>query len=132
MKSLKIIFLYIIGVSLFTSCEKDKDTANIPPSAVQGTYKGKYGTGNNSPSSFYSLNIKSNGVLEELSSGGAVLGVGSWTISGNTFKGTYLTVLPAAGYSVKATLDLATNRLTGTWGYGSSDSDGGKWFMIKE
>ena len=129
MKHLKILFLFVASTAFFTSCKKEKADINITPSMVQGMYEG---TGNNAPSSFYSFNVKENGVLEELNNSGMVVGTGTWTISGETFKGKYLTVFPTASYSVKATFDLTTDKLTGTWGYGDSETDGGKWFMNKE
>lgn len=132
MKHLQFIFLLVLSIGSLVACKKDKEDINIPASMVEGQYEGKYGTGNNNPSSFYSFNIKANGVLEEVSNTGNVVGTGTWTISGETFKGKYLTTFPAASYSVKATFDVATDKLTGTWGYGDSETDGGKWFMDKE
>lgn len=132
MKRLQFLFLFVMSCGLFTACKKDKDPINIPASMIEGAYKGKYGTGSNNPSSFYSFNLKTNGILEEVNNTGTVVGTGTWSISGETFKAKYLTTLPAASYSVKATFDVATDKLTGTWGYGNSETDGGKWFMEKQ
>lgn len=133
MKLLKIVFLFALGLSVFTSCKKDKDTITVPVADIAGKYEGKFGTDNNNPSSFYSFNIKQNGTLEELSSSGEMIGTGTWTLNGNSFRGSYHYIFPATSFFVvTGTYDAHSKKITGTWGYGSNDKDGGKWHMTKK
>lgn len=133
MKRLQFIFLFVLSTVLFTACKKDKNDPEVSSGEVAATYEGKFGTGNNSPSSFFSFNVKPDGVLEELNSSGSVKGKGIWTISGNTFQGTTHDLFPVTNfYSYRATYDAATKKLTGTWGYGNNETDGGQWHMTKK
>lgn len=135
MKQLKFFLALFIGALLFTSCKKDKDddTKAPPMPDIPGVYIGKYGTGNNTPSSFYSFNIKGDGTIQEINSSGLVVGTGTWTLNGKTFRASYHYTMPATAFFVaSATYDPITKKLAGTWGYGSSDNDGGKWHMTKQ
>jgi hypothetical protein len=133
MKLLKIVFLLAFGLSLFTSCKKDKDPVTVPSSQFAGIYVGKYATGNTTPIVFFSFNIKQNGTLDELDETGQVIGTGTWTLNGNTFKATSQYVSPATNvFALIASYDASSKKLTGTWGYGHNDKDGGKWHMTKK
>lgn len=133
MKVLRILLLLVFGISLFSSCSKSHDPVSVPVSDLSGKYEGKFGTGTNSPSSFFGFNIKQNGTLEEISSSGEVIGTGTWTITGNNFTGSYHYIFPATSFfKVAGTYDASSKKISGTWGYGSSDKDGGKWFMTKQ
>ncbi len=135
MKLFKFLLIAFLSAALFTACNKDKDDTviNIPASELTGVFEGKFGTGSNNPSSFYSFNIKADGTMEELGSGGTVNGTGTWTITGNVFRATHHYTFPATSFFVTTGVyDPATKTISGTWGYGSSDSDGGKWYMTKK
>eukprot|EP01035_Chromulina_nebulosa_P058173 gene58173-79673_t len=118
MKKFKNLFLFLLASLVLISCKKDTNTLTSPHT-IAGIYEGKFGTGNNTPASFYSFNIKPNGILEEISNTGEVLGTGIWTISGSTFQGSYDYDEPSNNsYSVKATYNASAKNLTnGTWGY---------------
>lgn len=133
MKLLQWILPSLFGLFLLTSCKKDKAQVNISATEVAGVYIGKYGTGNNNPSSFYGFNLSANGNMQEINSGGEVIGTGTWTINGTTFRATYHYTFPATAFFVATGMyDPSTKKITGTWGYGNSDSDGGKWHMTKK
>lgn len=133
MKIVKIIFLSILSIGFFAACKKNKDDIQIPVAEVAGMYEGKYGTGNNTPSTFYSFNLKADGTMEELASDGEVKGTGTWGMSGNTFTANHKYTFPANAFFVSTgTYDASAKKITGTWGYGSSNSDGGKWYMVKK
>lgn len=133
MKLLKIAVLSLLCVSTFMACKKDKDdktTTNA--SGMAGTWVGKYGNGTDSPNIYYAFSIKSNGTLEEINKYGVKIGEGIWTISGNKFVATlHYLANPSGGFSVTATLNDSKNKLTGTWGYGNSATDGGAFYMNK-
>ena len=134
MKQLKFLFVLVLGITLFASCNKDKDdVVSIPATELTGVLEGKYGTGTNTPSSFYSFNLKADGTMQELNSAGEINGTGTWTITGTTFRATHHYLFPANAFFVTTgTYNTATKTITGTWGYGSNDSDGGKWYMTKK
>lgn len=132
MNALKFIFLFAIGFHLFLSCKKGNDQPVIA-NDISGVYEGKFGTGTNNPSSFWSFRLKANGELEELSSDGTLTGKGTWTLDGTTMQASYHYLFPLTSFfSVTATYDASTKRFSGTWGYGSSNIDGGKWYMTKK
>lgn len=133
MKNLKLVLLFVLGISAIISCKKDNDQINPPSTSIAAVYEGKFGTGTNVPSSFFSFKVDANGVLQEVNSTGTVIGKGIWTLTGNTFYGTYHYLPPSNNtYSVKATYDVAAKKFTGTWGYGNNDTNGGDWFMVKK
>lgn len=133
MKLFKFLFLFVFGITTFIACKKDKGNTTIPVADIAAPYAGKYGTGNNNPSSFFSFNVKAGGALEELNSSGGVIGTGTWNFSGNIFTAFYHYLTPAtAFFSVKAVYDPSLKKLTGTWGYGASNNDGGKFYMTKK
>jgi len=70
-------------------------------------------------------------VIQELNSSGAAKGEGSWTLQGNTLKGTYnMLFSPYNEYSVIVTID-GSGAMVGTWGFDKNGSDGGKVSMTK-
>ena len=128
MKFVKFAVIALLMPVIFVSCKKDNDTV-LP---VEGTWNGLYGFGIDPPSISYKLNIKHDGTIEELSTSGNVKGSGTWSFSGNTLTGHYQWKAPMSTvFSIIATYDPATNKLTGTWGYDNDPTDGGKWESTK-
>jgi hypothetical protein len=133
LKRVALFFSLLAGIIGFYSCKKDKQETSTPATEIAAPYEGKFGTGTNTPSSFYSFNLKEDGTLEEVNNAGVVVGKGTWSIQGNSFQGYYHYLTPVTStFSVTATYDQAAKKLSGTWGYGSSNQDGGKWFMVKK
>jgi len=104
-----IMALFITGA--FIACKKDHDA---PAFKIEGSWTGKIGTGAETPSGQYALNIKAGGNLERIGATGSVSASGSWNLTGNTFTGIYFysngTVVDVTG-----TVDKSTNKITGTW-----------------
>lgn len=124
MKFVKFSIVALLMPVIFFSCKKDNDT--VKP--VEGNWNGLYGFGIDPPSISYKLNIKHDGTIEELNASGNVKGSGTWNFNGNTLTGHYQWKAPLnTVFSIIATYDPATNKLTGTWGYDNSATDGGKW-----
>ncbi len=132
MKVLKIAIIALAVSTGFLACKKDSATP-LPTQAVAGRYDGKFGFDNETPDNDYTLNIKSDGVIQEIGqSSGNPTGQGTWKLNGNTLSATYkMLFAPYNQYSLVATFDAKTGKLTGTWGYDNSATDGGKLDMTK-
>jgi hypothetical protein len=131
MKFLKIACLAFVVLLMF-ACSKSTDKP-ASSTTIEGIWTGKYGTGNNEPSVFYSFNIKAGGVIEELDANGAVKGQGTWELENNILMATYSYLPPANNkFSVLGAFNVAQGRILGNWGYGESVTDGGTWEMTKK
>jgi hypothetical protein len=126
MKVLTIAIITLVVSTAFLACKKDSSKPSTP--AVAGIYDGKYGFDTETPDNDYTLNIRADGVIQEIGqSSGNPTGQGTWQLNGNTLTATYKMLFsPYNQYSVIATFDAATGKLTGTWGYDNSGTDGGK------
>lgn len=100
-------------------------------SLFKGYWKGKYGTGTSLPTYDYTMVLEEDGKFTVASNStifGSSPATGTYTISGNIFKGTYM-YLFGGQYSCKGTFNAATKRITGTWGYGTSVVNGGGFYL---
>jgi hypothetical protein len=126
--------LVALAMLLAVACSKNSDKPS-PSSTdtIEGTWVGKYGTGNNNPGSFFSFNIKANGVIEEIGSDGQVKGTGTWKLENKILSATYTWVPPSGTkFSVLGAFNAAQGKILGNWGYGNSVTDGGLWEMNKK
>jgi len=133
MKFLKTLMAALVVATTFMSCSKDDDPA--PSNPYAGNYKGKYGNDNDVPGWYYYNQLKSNGTVYE--EGGNELspnkGNGTWSINGTTFtsKVTYYQG-SSLTYSMTGTYDPVLKKITGTWGYDNSNTDGGTFYLVKQ
>jgi len=135
MRSLKSFALLLILSTAFLACKKDKDESSnqAGSESFMGKWTGTYGFDNDFPGYFFSLNIKSDGVIQELNSSGVAKGEGTWTMQGSALKGVYkMKFSPYNEYSVIATFNPATGKIEGTWGYDNNGADGGKILLAKQ
>ena len=135
MKILKHFASVLLLSTIFLACNKDNDGPKTDPNAAKffGKWVGTYGFDSDVPGYFFALNIKSDGVIQELNSSGVAKGEGSWTIQGSTLKGVYkMKFSPFNEYSVLATVNSATGKIEGTWGFDSNGADGGKILLTKQ
>jgi hypothetical protein len=131
MKTLKSYALTVLVLVTLLGCQKD-DPAPVSES-IAGIFEGKYGNGTKTPDFFWRFEIGAGGVIKELNSGGEKIGDGIWTKSGDNFLSTYHNDTPYnATYSLKAVYNNAERTLTGTWGYGNNDFDGGTFKLTKK
>lgn len=132
MKKVKMAILALAIATGFVACNKDSD--DVTPSPVEGTYVGKYGFGNDTPDLDFIFKVSPGGIFQEISaSTGNVKGQGTWSVNGNTLTATYTMLFsPYNKYSVSGTYDPATQKMTGTWGYDNNVTDGGKMEMAKQ
>jgi hypothetical protein len=135
MKFLKFsIVAFFASVVLF-SCSKNSDdvTHNEPTPGIQGDWIGKYGFGNETPAVYFRFKIQAGGVIDELNSSGNSKGGGTWSLAGTSFTAHYQWKAPLNTiYTVAATYNEATHKLTGTWGYDNSATNGGLWEQTKQ
>lgn len=134
MKALKLSLLVLFTSLFFINCKKDNDSpsnSGTPSSSITGVWEGKYGTGSNNPSTFYSFAIKAGGVLQELDQAGQVKGTGTWKLENNIISGSY-TYPSGLKYSILGAFDPAKKQIVGDWGYGSNATNGGLWDMDKK
>jgi hypothetical protein len=128
---LKSYVLTMLVLTTLLGCRKD-DPAPVQES-ISGVFEGKYGNGTKTPDFFWGFEIKPGGVINELNSAGEKIGDGIWTKSGDKFLATYHNDTPYnATYSLKAVYSTSEHTLTGTWGFGNNDSDGGTFRLTRK
>jgi hypothetical protein len=130
MKISKFI-LALFSLALFASCNKDNDD-DVPSTGIEGRWVGTYVNDASGNTFYYSFNIKSNGVIEEINSSNQVVGTGTWQLntSTNVFMAKYAWS-NGQDFSVIAAYDKNAKKLIGDWGYDDSNTDGGSWEMTK-
>jgi hypothetical protein len=97
----------------------------------KGYWKGKYGSGTSLPALDYTMALEEDGkftVSAHPTFFGSAPAIGTYTINGSIFKGTY-TYLSGGQYSCKGTYNSLTKRISGTWGYGTSVINGGNFYL---
>ncbi|WP_336514679.1 hypothetical protein [Pollutibacter soli] len=129
MKTTGIIALFIAVLAGFSSCKKDDIEAKV---GINGVWTGNYTVDPSTEKGFFSLNFKSNGVLEELSSAGAVKGTGTWEMdSNNIITGSYKMTASGNRYSIVGAFYPQQKKVLGNWGYDDSATDGGTYELSK-
>lgn len=103
----------------------------VGESLFKGYWIGKYGNGLDVPTNDYTMVLEEFGrftVAAYPTIYGSSPAVGIYTIAENKFKGTY-TYLSGGQFRCKGILDPSTKRITGTWGVGSSYTNGGTFYL---
>lgn len=132
MKFLKITMLSCAFVLMLASCSKKSSDDSTPVSnSIDGTWSGSSVTESTNTKSFYSFDIKPNGVLNRLDETGAVVSTGVWSMSNNIFEGTYKNANNAK-FSVIGSYNKTLAKILGNWGYGNSVTNGGTWEMTRK
>lgn len=138
MKFLKRMVFALVLSSAFIACSKDDVDNNSKPNpdaaAFAGKWVGSYGFGSSNSDDYFSLVIKTNGVIQEIGEhSGAPTGQGTWTIEGNTLTGQYKMLWsPYNQYGVKLTINASTGKMEGSWGTDGSTTSGGKVLLTKQ
>lgn len=145
MKSLKIkqvlTICLLAATATLMSCSKDNDPApqqqNPPPppppppvvKTIEGTWIGKYGSGNNEPNKFFGCNIKPNGAFEIINKDNVVTANGTWTLEDNNFKATYTyNEGIAIPFFLSAKYDEDAEKISGDWGEDENVGSGTFYF----
>lgn len=125
------IALVAVTMVLAVACSKNND--KHVSTTIEGVWVGKYGTGSNNPSSFFSFNIKAGGIIEEIDTNGQVKGTGTWKLENNVLYASYTWLPPSSTkFSVLGAFDASKGEIVGDWGYGSNATNGGLWDMTKK
>ena len=125
-----VTVLFLIAFS-FSSCEKDKGDALVPPSPVAGKWVGVF-TLNGAPTGNLAFVIKEGGLLEAQNTAGQKIGDGTWQLTNASFTATYTATTPTpTKYNFIGTLENPT-KLSGAFGLGSSQVNGGFWNATKQ
>ena len=133
MKIVKIITAALIFATGMMSCKKDHE--NKPNTVtIEGHWEGTYVNDASGNTFYYSFNIKSGGVIEEINSSGQKIGEGTWTLDNNNILTAHYNWLPPSNssYSVIAAFYPNTSKLLGDWGYGANATNGGTFEMTKK
>lgn len=126
---MKGVLMALLVAMSFVACKKDDAK---PAVSIEGKWVGKYGTGENPPSSFYSFNFKADGTIQELDQSGAVTGEGEWELDNNILYATYSTLPPNVKvYTIIGAFNAGQGKILGNWGYDDSATNGGLWEMNK-
>lgn len=126
MKVLKMFFSILLIAIVFVSCKKD----NTP--TINGTWVGKFGENNETPTYFYKFVIKSGGVLQRLDNNNQVVATGTWQLSGAEFKGNYIFSDDNYKFSLSGLYTDFNGEMIGTWGTGNNSTNGGKFNLKKQ
>jgi hypothetical protein len=134
MKKIMFFAVVIISSVLFLSACKKDAAINYP---IEGLWVGKYGVGTSAATNGYSMVLEAGGTF--VIADGASIAVapassratGTYTINGSTFKGTYK-YHSSGTYSLQANFNSSGKLESGTWGIGTSVTDGGTWFMDRK
>jgi hypothetical protein len=103
----------------------------VGESLFKGYWIGRYGNGLDVPTNDYTMVLEEFGkftVAAYPTIYGSSPAVGNYSIIGNNFKGTY-TYLFGGQFRCKGVLDATTKRITGTWGFNSSYTNGGTFYL---
>ena len=131
----KSIAIVMLVAFTFASCKKDNDDTVVPPaSPMVGKWVGVL-TANGAPVGSLNIVIKQDGTLEAQNTNGEKIADGTWQLgglAGLTFTCSYTTISPTPQkYNLLGTLDTPT-KMTGAYGTGSSQVNGGFWNMSKQ
>lgn len=127
-----IAFVMLVAFT-FASCNKDNEDMVSPVSPMVGKWVGVL-TANGAPVGNLAIVIKQNGTLEAQNTAGTKIADGTWQLGGSvgaTFTCSYITnSATPQKYNLIGTLDSPT-KMTGAYGTGSSQVNGGFWNMTK-
>lgn len=123
-----ICFLLLLSLPWLGACKKDND---VTAPDISGIWVGQYGLGDKATGFGYKFFIDQGGDfgVGTDTSDAVAAGKGTWNLTGNTFRATYIYTINGGTFSVKGTLN--NNTIDGTWGNGSQRDDRGL-FSVKK
>lgn len=128
MKIAKTLLIGLVFSTLWMACKKDNDS--VAEFNIVGMWEGKIGSGSNTPSGQYALNIKSNGTVERISASGNVSATGTWQLNGTVFTATYTYPGTGGTATVDASVDKAKNKIDGMWE--NTGNEEGTFYLVKK
>ncbi|MBC7902969.1 MAG: hypothetical protein H7Y27_06085 [Gemmatimonadaceae bacterium] len=130
--SFKAIITGLVLLISFASCSKSKEQKPGPAATIEGVWTGKFSVLSDPYNGQFSFRFKAGGILERLDANGTKIGDGTWEFynDNKSITGKY-SVIGGSSFAIIANFDKANSKLTGTWGTGTSDYNGGYWYMNK-
>ncbi len=128
------------GTAPTTSTSFSKSTTNnkmlsvtkLQPSfSIIGVWSGAWGNAQNALTNNWQFQFNNDGSMKVLNSDGATLANGSYTFNNNVIAATY-NYTGGGTFSIYGNYETNSGKLIGTWGSKSSNTDGGKWAMLKK
>lgn len=134
MKNVKIVFIVFFAVNILFAC-KTKDKTPAP--TIVGFWKGLYGYGTATPDIPYAFLFRQNSTVRTFARNTdtalAQKAEGTYSVTGTSVQTTYM-YLPALDDQSSTTGTATENfsSMTGTWGSGTSRTDGGTFNLTKQ
>ncbi|MBX2892582.1 MAG: hypothetical protein KF734_16765 [Saprospiraceae bacterium] len=128
MKTIQFFLTLCLATALFSACKKDNDSGNA---TMQGTWQGKWGSGNQAPSYFLKFKMEGNGNLQRLDEQNKVIATGIWALNGIEFECTY-THSDGQVHRIGGLYTDFDNTIIGRWGYSPSKANGGEIELVKQ
>ena len=128
MNSIKFFLIFCSALVLFASCKKDEPGG----ASINGTWVGKWGSGNQEPLYFLKFKFDGNGTLQRLDEQGAVIANGTWMLDGIQFECTYTSTENGQVHKIAGLYTDFDNTILGTWGYSPSKANGGQIELVKQ
>lgn len=129
MKIMKSILAILLLASTFVSCKKDKAESG---KQIQGTWVGKWGDQQATPTSFISFQINRSGTLKRLNQQGETIAEGTWSLDGIEFTCIYTHTDNGETHKIKGIYTDFDGGIMGTWGYSPSSANGGTVELSKQ
>ncbi len=110
-------------------------TRNDPAPGVIGFWQGKYGVGNNYPTSGYSFLFRGDGtvrVFDNLDTTTANKAEGTYTFQGYDVTTHYTFLNGGDTFSSVAKINVRLSFMEGTWGRGGNTSGMGNFFIARQ
>jgi hypothetical protein len=129
-------FVFALAIVVFStllfSCKKADPAPAISP--AEGSWVGKYGTGNAIPTYYYAFQFNAGGTMS-VKANDAILpstASGTWTISGDSIRSTYTYTNAGGTFSMIAKYDGQSNIISGTWGSDNNNNNGGTFTITRQ
>jgi hypothetical protein len=125
MKSIRILTLFTLVVTLLVSCKKDEDFPGLA-----GTWDMEWALGNTDPTNYERWELKADGSFKAYDDDGDLYAEGTFHVDGLNFTAEYTSVFDN-DYSFEGLYHDGLNEVIGTWGRDDSTTDGGNYEMYK-
>lgn len=131
-KNARITFMMVLTIAILAACKKSNDT---PANSVTGFWMGKYGGITGYPSIGYNFLFRKDGTVRVYTgndTSGGSKAEGTYAVLGSTITTKYTYLVGASTYSASASVNNKYSFMEGTWGTGTSTTDGGRFFIVRQ
>ena len=112
-----MIIAAIASLLFFSACKKDNPAPPAPAAkTIAGEWEGKYGTGVNTPVSYWNFKVNKDGTINlKTKADGPYNGNGTWTLTDNVFRATYKYGNLGTKQFITAIVDVPTGVMAGKY-----------------